>query len=203
MWAQCHYDNDNTIMCVIQILQLMIHLLWFVNCNYEIHKPLSSQRSTSDHVITICLTFYLSDRKLFQFWLEFALTCRQSVVMFEVKFHQGLLLKKAIDAIKELFPLTLWDCSHEGIAVRSTDLTNNCFVQFRLGRDAFQEFRCDRRFTIGVDLKEYYTNLFQQIIRITFLQVRQNHAIRDRWWHCFAFMFGDVGPNQSSSRTDR
>lgn len=74
--------------------------------------------------------------------------------MFEVKFHQGLVLKKAVAAIKELFPLSQWLCTQEGIAIRATNVTNSCFVRLTLQTDVFQSFRCDRNFTIGIDLQE-------------------------------------------------
>jgi len=72
--------------------------------------------------------------------------------MFEARLVQGSLLKKLVDAIKELCTEVNWDISNSGINMQSMDGSHVCLVAFNLRADGFDHFRCDRPLTLGINL---------------------------------------------------
>ena len=72
--------------------------------------------------------------------------------MFEARLTQGSLLKKLVDAIKELCSEVNWDISTGGISMQSMDSSHVCLVAFNLRADGFDHFRCDRPLTLGINL---------------------------------------------------
>ena len=73
--------------------------------------------------------------------------------MFEARLTQGSLLKKLVDAIKELCKEVNWDISTNGISMQSMDSSHVCLVAFNLRADGFDHFRCDRPLTLGINLE--------------------------------------------------
>lgn len=72
--------------------------------------------------------------------------------MFEAKLVQGILLKKMVDAMKELCSEVNWDISSTGIQMQSMDSSHVCLIAFELRADGFEHFRCDRPQTLGINL---------------------------------------------------
>lgn len=73
--------------------------------------------------------------------------------MFEARLTQGSILKKLVDAVKELCKEVNWDISSNGIAMQSMDSSHVCLVAFSLNADGFDHFRCDRPLTLGIQLE--------------------------------------------------
>eukprot|EP00955_Chlamydomonas_euryale_P091088 364595-Chlamydomonas_euryale.AAC.13 len=73
--------------------------------------------------------------------------------MFEARLTQGNLLKKLVDAVKELCKEVNWDISSSGIHMQSMDSSHVCLVAFELKSDGFDHFRCDRPLTLGINLE--------------------------------------------------
>jgi len=71
--------------------------------------------------------------------------------MFEAKLTQGNVLKKILDAIKDLVPNANWDCSSNGISVQAMDSSHVSLVSLTLSNEGFDPFRCDRNITLGMD----------------------------------------------------
>ncbi|CAH3151835.1 unnamed protein product [Porites evermanni] len=71
--------------------------------------------------------------------------------MFEAKLAQGSVLKKILEAIKDLVPHANWDCSDNGISVQAMDSSHVSLVSLSLSHDGFEPFRCDRNITLGMD----------------------------------------------------
>lgn len=71
--------------------------------------------------------------------------------MFEAKLPQGNVLKKLLDAIKDLVPNANWDCAETGISVQAMDSSHVSLVSLQLNSDGFEPFRCDRNLTLGMD----------------------------------------------------
>ena len=73
--------------------------------------------------------------------------------MFEAKLAQGVVLKKLVDAVRELCREVNWDVGPTGISMQSMDTSHVCLVNFTLSSEGFELFRCDRPGTLGIDLE--------------------------------------------------
>ena len=72
--------------------------------------------------------------------------------MFEAKLAQGNVLKKILEAIKDLVPNANWDCAGTGITVQAMDSSHVSLVSLSLSSEGFEQpFRCDRNTTLGMD----------------------------------------------------
>ena len=72
--------------------------------------------------------------------------------MFEAQVSQSAILKKIIDAIKDLVTETSWDCSSTGMSLQAMDTSHVSLVSVQLNADGFAKFRCDRGITLGMNL---------------------------------------------------
>jgi len=72
--------------------------------------------------------------------------------MFEAKLVQGGLLKKILDAIKELVTDAMWDCSGTGIALQAMDTSHVSLVSLLLRADGFEPYTCDRQISLGINM---------------------------------------------------
>jgi len=61
-------------------------------------------------------------------------------------------LKKIIDAIKDLLNDANWDCTEEGLSLQAMDSSHVALVSLDLKAESFDEFRCNRNFTLGINL---------------------------------------------------
>ncbi|XP_074615853.1 proliferating cell nuclear antigen-like [Acropora palmata] len=71
--------------------------------------------------------------------------------MFEAKLTQGSLLKKILDAIKDLVPSANWECSSTGVSVQAMDSSHVSLVSISLSSEGFDPFRCDRNIILGME----------------------------------------------------
>ncbi|XP_033108344.1 proliferating cell nuclear antigen-like [Anneissia japonica] len=72
--------------------------------------------------------------------------------MFEAKLVQGAVLKKILEAIKDLVVDGSWDCTSTGITMQAMDSSHVSLVTCLLQADGFENFRCDRNITISINL---------------------------------------------------
>ncbi|XP_070544247.1 uncharacterized protein [Ptychodera flava] len=72
--------------------------------------------------------------------------------MFEAKLVQGSLLKKVLESIKDLVTDGNWDCSSTGMSLQAMDSSHVSLVSLLLKSDGFQNFRCDRNITLGMNI---------------------------------------------------
>ncbi|KAJ8400113.1 hypothetical protein AAFF_G00401520 [Aldrovandia affinis] len=72
--------------------------------------------------------------------------------MFEARLVQGFILKKVLDALKELIAEACWDVSSSGISLQSMDSSHVSLVQLTLRSDGFDSYRCDRNLAMGINL---------------------------------------------------
>jgi proliferating cell nuclear antigen len=72
--------------------------------------------------------------------------------MFEATLEQGGLLKKVMEAVKELVNDANFDCSSNGIALQAMDTAHVSLVHLLLRSEAFDHFRCDRTLSLGVNM---------------------------------------------------
>ncbi|KAL8704679.1 MAG: hypothetical protein Q9201_002173 [Fulgogasparrea decipioides] len=86
------------------------------------------------------------------FW--YGNSCRQPP---HTRFHttrleQAQLLKKVVDAIKDLVQDCNFDCNDSGIALQAMDNSHVALVSMMLKAESFSPFRCDRNIALGINL---------------------------------------------------
>ena len=72
--------------------------------------------------------------------------------MFEATLREGSILKKIFEAIKDLVNETSWDCNSTGMSLQAMDTSHVSLVAVLLKSDGFEQFRCDRGITLGMNL---------------------------------------------------
>lgn len=72
--------------------------------------------------------------------------------MFEARLVQSSILKKVLEAIKDLLNEATFDCSDSGIQLQAMDNSHVSLVSMNLRSDGFDKFRCDRNLSMGMNL---------------------------------------------------
>ncbi|KAJ2798839.1 hypothetical protein H4R20_004671 [Coemansia guatemalensis] len=75
--------------------------------------------------------------------------------MIEAVLPQASLLKKIIEAIKELVSEANFDFSETGIRLQAMDKSHIALSFLHLRNDGFSEYRCDRSQTLGINLESF------------------------------------------------
>merc|ERR1712203_1016610 len=86
-------------------------------------------------------------------WLHFTSSLRLLADMaLEAHLQQAVLLKKVVDAMKDLCKDVNFDCSEKGIQVQSMDSSHVALVSLLLRESAFSEFKCERPTSLGMNV---------------------------------------------------
>lgn len=72
--------------------------------------------------------------------------------MFEARLTQSSILKKILDAIKDLLNEATFECSDSGVQLQAMDNAHVSLVSLNLRSDGFDKFRCDRNMSIGMSI---------------------------------------------------
>jgi len=72
--------------------------------------------------------------------------------MLEARLEQADLLKKVVDAIKDLVQDCNFDCNDSGLALQAMDNSHVALVSMMLKAESFSPYRCDRNVALGVNL---------------------------------------------------
>ncbi|KZP03775.1 proliferating cell nuclear antigen [Athelia psychrophila] len=72
--------------------------------------------------------------------------------MLEAKLDQAIMLKRLLDAIKELVTDANFECTEEGINLQAMDNSHVALVSVKLDAVGFTKYRCDRPMPLGVNL---------------------------------------------------
>lgn len=72
--------------------------------------------------------------------------------MFEARLVQSSILKKVLEAIKDLLNEATFDCSDSGIQLQAMDNSHVSLVSLNLRSDGFDKYRCDRNLSMGINL---------------------------------------------------
>uniref|UniRef100_A0A1A9WKC2 DNA sliding clamp PCNA n=1 Tax=Glossina brevipalpis TaxID=37001 RepID=A0A1A9WKC2_9MUSC len=72
--------------------------------------------------------------------------------MFEARLINATILKKILDAVKDLLNEGTFDCSDSGIQLQAMDNSHVSLVSLTLRSDSFDKFRCDRNLSMGMNL---------------------------------------------------
>lgn len=76
-----------------------------------------------------------------------------STMALVAHLQQAVLLKKVVDAMKDLCKDVNFDCSEKGISVQSMDSSHVALVSLLLRESAFSEFKCDRPSSLGMNIE--------------------------------------------------
>jgi proliferating cell nuclear antigen len=71
--------------------------------------------------------------------------------MFEACLAQGAVLKKIIDAMKDIVGDANLDCAETGISLQAMDASHVSLVSLALRPELFQQYRCDTSKSLGVN----------------------------------------------------
>ena len=72
--------------------------------------------------------------------------------MLQAVLKEASVMKKVIEAIKDLVTDGNIDCSPQGMSMQAMDSVNVALVDLRLANDGFDVYKCKRPMTIGVNL---------------------------------------------------
>ncbi|TCD67238.1 proliferating cell nuclear antigen [Steccherinum ochraceum] len=72
--------------------------------------------------------------------------------MLEAKLAEAAILKRLLDAIKELVADANFECNEEGIHLQAMDNSHVALVSVQLAESGFKKYRCDRPMPLGVNL---------------------------------------------------
>jgi len=72
--------------------------------------------------------------------------------MFEARLIQGSILKKIMEAIKDLVTEANFDCSSTGISLQAMDSSHVSLVSLFLRAEGFAPYRADRNISLGITL---------------------------------------------------
>jgi proliferating cell nuclear antigen len=72
--------------------------------------------------------------------------------MFNATLGRGAILKKLLEAIKELVTDANFDCNDIGITLQALDNSHVALVSLFLNPDVFSSYRCDKGFSLGVNI---------------------------------------------------
>lgn len=72
--------------------------------------------------------------------------------MFEAVLTQGQLLKKILEAIKDLVNEENLECSASGVQLQAMDSSHVSLVTLLLKGNGFETFRCDKNISLGINM---------------------------------------------------
>ncbi|EHA26363.1 Hypothetical protein ASPNIDRAFT_206156, partial [Aspergillus niger ATCC 1015] len=72
--------------------------------------------------------------------------------VLEARLEQASLLKRVVDAIKDLVQDCNFDCNDSGISLQAMDNSHVALVSMMLKAEGFSPYRCDRNIALGINL---------------------------------------------------
>ncbi|XP_030377026.1 proliferating cell nuclear antigen [Scaptodrosophila lebanonensis] len=72
--------------------------------------------------------------------------------MFEARLGKTALLKKIVEALKDILKASTLDCSDSGIQLQAMDDSHVSLVELSLSSEGFEKYRCDRNLSLGLHL---------------------------------------------------
>merc|ERR1712061_162271 len=73
-------------------------------------------------------------------------------MVLEAHLQQAVLLKKVVDAMKDLCKDVNFDCSEKGLQLQSMDSSHVAMGSLLLRESAFADFKCDRPTSLGMNV---------------------------------------------------
>lgn len=72
--------------------------------------------------------------------------------MLEARLTEGIILKKIVEAIKDLVTDVNIDCTPTGLSLQAMDSSHVALVALSLSSEGFEKFRCDKSMTLGLNI---------------------------------------------------
>jgi len=76
--------------------------------------------------------------------------------MFQCKLHEAIVLKKIVEAIKDVVNSVNIDASPQGLAFQAMDLSHVALVTLSLRSEGFASYKADKSFPLGVKLQNLH-----------------------------------------------
>ena len=76
--------------------------------------------------------------------------------MFQCKLHEAIVLKKIVEAIKDVVNSVNIDASPQGLAFQAMDLSHVALVTLSLRAEGFASYKADKSFPLGVKLQNLH-----------------------------------------------
>ncbi|KAB8233680.1 proliferating cell nuclear antigen [Aspergillus alliaceus] len=86
------------------------------------------------------------------FFISYLFITTIHIKMLEARLEQASLLKRVVDAIKDLVQDCNFDCNDSGIALQAMDNSHVALVSMLLKAEGFSPYRCDRNIALGINL---------------------------------------------------
>jgi len=93
-------------------------------------------------------------------------------MVLDAQLAQAALLKKVVDAMKDLCKDVNFDCTEKGMQVQSMDSSHVALVSLMLRESAFADFKCDRPTSLGMNVDS-----LSKIFKIC----GQNDSLKLKW----------------------
>jgi len=71
--------------------------------------------------------------------------------MFEARLDKGVILKKCLDAIKDLVKQANFECTQSALQLQALDTSHVAMIKLILKADGFAHYRCDRNVQLGIN----------------------------------------------------
>ncbi len=73
--------------------------------------------------------------------------------MFQARLEQGIVLKKIVEAMKELVTTVNLDVSSTGLSIQAMDSSHVALVALNLKEEGFQNYRALKNMTLGLNIQ--------------------------------------------------
>ncbi|KAL2369884.1 hypothetical protein RJZ57_005695 [Blastomyces gilchristii] len=142
---KCNYANAKP----AKLRDARIHAISCLHATALHHfTNFNPQLKTLSHPPTNCLTLTTSNSDTFIPVIYYTSIDK----MLEARLEQASLLKKVVDAIKDLVQDCNFDCNDSGIALQAMDNSHVALVSMMLKAEGFSPYRCDRNVALGINL---------------------------------------------------
>jgi proliferating cell nuclear antigen len=75
--------------------------------------------------------------------------------MFEATLSQVVILRKIVESLKDLVSEVNIEASATGLSLQAMDSAHVSLVSLQLNEDGFENFRCDKQITLGINLVDF------------------------------------------------
>ncbi len=76
--------------------------------------------------------------------------------MIEARISEAVVLKRILDAIKDIVNDANFDCADDGISLQAMDNSHVSLVTLLLRAEGFESFRCDRNLSLGLNVQSLW-----------------------------------------------
>jgi proliferating cell nuclear antigen len=72
--------------------------------------------------------------------------------MLEARLKEGEILRRVVDAIKDLVDKANFNCSSKAMSIQAMDSSNVSLIVLELRCEGFEHYRADRNVSLGVNI---------------------------------------------------